>query len=265
MTAESTAGITTGEYIQHHLQNLTVNLNTMSVGKNGFWTVNLDTLAVGFTTALLLGILLRYVAKRMTSGVPGKLQNFVEIVIEFVDRSVRESFHGKSKLIAPLALTLFLWIFTMNLLDLLPVDFMPRIMRMFGVEHFRSVPTSDPNATFAMSLTVFVLIIYYNIAVKGIHLGKEILTKPFGAWLFPVNILFRGIEEFVKPLSLSLRLFGNMFAGELIFILIAVMPWWIQWLPGSLWSIFHILIITIQAFIFMMLTIVYLSMAHDTH
>lgn len=258
--------ITTGQYIQHHLSNLTFNLKTFTFGNNGFWTVNLDTLIVGVTTALLLGFLLRYVAARMTAGVPGRLQNFVEMVVEFVDRSVRESYHGKSKLIAPLALTIFLWIFTMNLMDMLPVDLLPRVLSGFGFEHFRSVPTSDPNATFAMSLTVFALIIFYNVTVKGWYLGKEILTKPFGAWLFPINILFRVIEEFVKPLSLSLRLFGNMFAGELIFILIAAMlPWWTQWLPGGIWIIFHVLIITIQAFIFMMLTIVYLSMAHDTH
>lgn len=257
---------TPGHYIQHHLGNLTFDLKNFQFGTNGFWTLNLDTFAIGLLTALLLAVSLRYVAVRMQTGVPGRFQNFVEIVFEFVDRSVKESFHGKSNLIAPLALTLFLWIFTMNLMDMLPVDFLPRILDFFGIKQFRSVPTSDPNATFAMSLTVFVLIIYYNVSVKGWHLGKEILTKPFGAWLFPVNILFRLIEEFVKPLSLSLRLFGNMFAGELIFILIAAMlPWWIQWLPGGIWAIFHILIITIQAFIFMMLTIVYLSMAHDTH
>lgn len=258
--------ISTGQYIQHHLSNLTLNLKTLTLGKDGFWTLNLDTLFVGVITAILLAVISRHVASRMTAGVPGKLQNFVEIVLSFVDRSVRETFHGKSKLIAPLALTIFVWIFTMNLMDMLPVDLLPRILGLFEVEHFRSVPTSDPNATFAMSLTVFVLIIYYNVKIKGWFLAKEVLTKPFGAWLFPVNILFRLIEEFVKPLSLSLRLFGNMFAGELIFILIAAMlPWWGQWLPGGIWIIFHVLIITIQAFIFMMLTIVYLSMAHDTH
>lgn len=262
----ATEAVTTGEYIQHHLSNLTVNLSTFSLGKNGFWTLNLDTLCVGVATAILLAVLMRYVAVRITSGVPGRLQNFVEIIFEFVDRSVRESYHGKSPLIAPLALTIFIWIFTMNLMDMLPVDLLPRVLGLFGVQHFRSVPTSDPNATFAMSLTVFALIIFYNIMMKGWYLGKEILTKPFGAWLFPINILFRVIEEFVKPLSLSLRLFGNMFAGELVFILIAAMlPWWTQWLPGGIWIIFHVLIITIQAFIFMMLTIVYLSMAHETH
>jgi len=198
--------------------------------------------------------------------VPGKVQNFVEILIEFVDKTVRESFHGRSMLIAPLALTIFVWIFLMNFMDLLPVDLLPAILSLFGVHYFRSVPTADPNATFGMSLSVFFLIIYYNLKIKGIGgLGKEMLTLPFGARLFPVNILFRLLEECVRPVSLSLRLFGNLFAGELIFILVALLPWWIQWTFGGVWAIFHILIILIQAFIFMMLTIVYLSMAHESH
>ncbi len=254
-----------GAYIQHHLEHLQLNLSTFTIGNNGFWTLNLDTFIVGVITALLIACSLRYVAVRIQDGVPGKLQNFVEAVIEFVSKNVQESYHGKSQLIAPLALTLFLWIFIMNALDLLPVDFMPSILGLFGVAHFKIVPTADPNMTFAMSLSVFVLVIFYNFAIKGWKLGKEILVAPFGPWLFPLNIAFRLIEEFVKPFSLALRLFGNMFAGELIFVLIAVLPWWSQWLPGSIWAIFHILIITIQAFIFMMLTIAYLSMAHDSH
>lgn len=252
-------------YIQHHLEHLKLNLNTFTIGDGGFWTLNLDTFIVGLVTALLIATLFRHVAKRMTEGVPGKLQNFVEMTIEFVHGSVKDTFHGKNALVAPLALTLFAWIFVMNALDLLPVDFLPGIVSLFGVEHLKIVPTADPNMTFAMSISIFFLIIFYNIAVKGWHLPKEILTQPFGPYLFPLNILFRIIEEFVKPFSLALRLFGNMFAGELIFVLIAQMPWWVQWLPGSLWAIFHILIITIQAFIFMMLSVAYLSMAHETH
>ena len=252
-------------YIEHHLEHLKFNLTTMSLGDGGFWTLNLDTVIVGIITAFLIGGIFRYVAVTMQTGVPRGLQNFVEVVIEFVGRTVHESYHGKSQLIAPLALTLFLWIFLMNTLDLIPIDLIPTFLNLFGVTHFKIVPTADPNMTFAMSLSVFVLIIFYNFTVKGWHLGKEVLTQPFGPWLFPLNILFRLLEEFVKPFSLALRLFGNMFAGELIFVLIAMMPWWIQWFPGSLWAIFHILIITIQAFIFMMLTIAYLSMAHDTH
>lgn len=151
-------------------------------------------------------------------------------------------------------------------MDLLPVDFLPRIAAACGLPYFRAVPTADVNLTFALSLSVFILIIFYNCKIKGFRgLSKEILCSPFGPWLFPLNIVFRIIEECVKPLSLALRLFGNLFAGELIFILIALLPWWIQWTAGGIWAIFHILIITIQAFIFMMLTVIYISMAHESH
>lgn len=257
--------LTQGQYVQHHLEHLTYNLKTWQVGGEGFWVVNLDTLIVSIVVGFLIIGIFRFVAVRATSGVPNKLQNFVETILGFVQQSVSESYHGKSQLIAPLALVIFLWVFLLNAMDLLPVDLLPRLLNLGGVEHFKNLPTADPNATFAMSLSVFCLIIFYNIKIKGFHLTKEILTQPFGAFLFPVNIIFRFIEEGVKPLSLALRLFGNMFAGELVFILIALLPWWAQWLPGSIWAIFHILVIAIQAFIFMMLTIVYLSMAHDTH
>ena len=153
----------------------------------------------------------------------------------------------------------------MNAMDLLPVDFLPRLLGLFGVPYFKAVPTADPNATFAMSISVFLLIIIFNLKAKKHRLLKEMLTFPFGPYLFPINLAFRLVEECVKPLSLALRLFGNMFAGELIFILIAIMPWWIQWGPGAIWAIFHILVISLQAFLFMMLTIIYLSMAHEGH
>ena len=253
------------QYIQHHLEYLQLNLSTFKLGNNGFWTLNLDTFIVGIVTAVLIAGFFRYIATRMTTGVPGRMQSFAEVAIQFVQRSVSESYHGKSELIAPLALTLFLWILLINTLDLLPIDLLPGIAAMLGVQHFKIVATADPNMTFAMSISVFVLIIFYNVIMKGWHLGKEILVSPFGPYLFPLNILFRLIDEFVKPFSLALRLFGNMFAGELIFVLIAQLPWWSQWLPGGVWAIFHILIITIQAFIFMMLTIAYLSMAHESH
>lgn len=263
----SEQGITTGQYVQHHLEHLTLNLKTWEwgAGANGFWVVNVDTLAVSVIIGLLIIGIMRFVALRATAGVPTGLQNFVEMVVNFVQQSVSESYHGKSQLIAPLALVIFLWVFLLNTMDLLPVDLLPRLFGLVEVDHFKNLPTADPNATFAMSLSVFFLIIFYNIKVKGFRLTKEILTQPFGPYLFPINIIFRCIEEGVKPLSLALRLFGNMFAGELVFILIALLPWWSQWLPGSIWAIFHILVISIQAFIFMMLTIVYLSMAHDTH
>ncbi len=258
-------GITPGQYIQHHLEHLTLNLKTFSIGEGGgFWTLNLDTLIV----SVLLGVIifggLRLVATRLKE-IPGKLQNVVEIIFEFVNNAVHDVFHHKTTFIPSLALTIFLWVFFMNAMDLLPVDFLPRILGIFGVPYFKSVPTADPNATFAMSLTVFVLIIAFNLRAKKHRLLKEMLTFPFGPYLFPVNFAFRVVEECVKPLSLALRLFGNMFAGELIFILIAIMPWYVQWPPGAIWAIFHILVITLQAFLFMMLTIIYLSMAHDAH
>jgi len=252
-------------YIEHHLEHLQLNLSTFTLGKNGFWTLNLDTFLVSLASALIVGGLFFYAARRMQSGVPGRLQSFVEVIVGFVQRSTNETYHGESELIAPLALTLVAWIFFMNALDLLPVDLLPGFASLFGVPYLKTVPTADPNTTFAMSISVFALIIFYNLSVKKWHFGKEILVSPFGPWLFPLNIMFRLLEEFVKPFSLALRLFGNMFAGELIFVLIAQLPWWAQWLPGGVWAIFHILIITIQAFIFMMLTIVYLSMAHDLH
>lgn len=257
--------VSPGQYIGHHLEHLSLNLKTFSLGEGGgFWTLNLDTFIVSVVIGVLLLVTLRLAATRMTE-VPGKLQNLAEILIEYVDTTVHEIVHHKTTFIPSLALTIFIWIFAMNAMDLLPVDFLPRILGVFGVPYFKSVPTADPNATFAMSLSVFALIVFFNIKAKKQHFVKEMLTFPFGPWLFPINFLFRIIEECVKPISLALRLFGNMFAGELIFILIAILPWWIQWGPGAIWAIFHILIITLQAFLFMMLTIIYLSMAHDTH
>lgn len=253
-------------YIQHHLQHLQLNLHDFTFSNGGFWTLNLDTFGVSLVLGIVFLFIFRAVAKRMTAGIPGRLQNFIEIIFEFVDKSVKESFHGKSNLIAPLALTIFVWVFLMNFMDLLPLDLVPAFMSLLGFDYFRAVPTSDPNATFAMSISVFFLIIYFNLKIKGFGgFGKEVLTTPFGRYLAPINVVFRALEEIVKPFSLSLRLFGNLFAGELIFILVALLPWWIQWTVGGVWAIFHILIILVQAFIFMMLTIVYLSMAHESH
>lgn len=255
--------ITSAEYINHHLLHWQMQVpGTTST----FWRVNVDTLLISWALGVFFLIMFYLAARKTHEGEPSRFINFVELVVETVDGFVKEVFHVENYLIGPLALTIFFWIFTMNLMDLLPIDFLPRTLGTAGVEHFKAVPTADPMATFAMSLTVFALIIYYNFKSKGfVNLGKEILSKPFGWYLLPFNVAFRLLEECVKPFSLALRLFGNMFAGELIFILIAVMPWWIQWFPGGIWAIFHILIITIQAFVFMMLTIVYLAMAHDTH
>jgi F-type H+-transporting ATPase subunit a len=204
-------------------------------------------------------------ARRATAGVPGPLQNFVEMLVNMVDAQVRDTFHGKNAVITPLAITVFVWVFVMNAMDLIPVDFLPQGAHRLGVDHFKFVPTTDLNTTFAMSLTVFALMIFFNLKVKG--LGgwlHELFTTPFGKWLFPLNLFFQAIEYLAKPISLSLRLFGNMYAGEMVFILIALLGVW-QGLLALPWAIFHILIITLQAFVFMMLTIVYISMAHESH
>lgn len=258
--ATSTHALTSSEYILHHLTNL-------EVGK-GFWTLHLDSLFFSIVLGAVVFGLFYKAASRASAGVPGKLQNFVEIVLELVDKQVKDTFHGRSPLIAPLALTIFVWVFVMNAMDLLPVDLLPTVAGWFGVHYLRVVPTTDPNLTFALSLSVFCLMLFYNFKIKGFAgFAKEAMFSPFGKFplLVPVNVLFRLIEDLAKPLSLSLRLFGNMYAGEMVFILIALLPWYLQWLLGAPWAIFHILIITLQAFVFMMLSIVYLSMAHETH
>lgn len=251
------AGGATG-YIIHHL-------TPLSTGE-GFWTVHLDTLFFSAVLGGLFLLLFKSVADKATAGVPGHLQNFAELMVEFVDTQVKDSFHGKNNLIAPLALTIFIWVFLMNFMDLLPVDLLPWLASLMGIEYLRVVPSTDLNATFAMSISVFCLIIFYSIKVKGgIGFAKEMMFTPFGPWLLPFNLLLKIVEEIAKPVSLGLRLFGNLYAGELIFILIALLPVYFQWILGLPWAIFHILIITLQAFIFMVLTIVYLSLAHEDH
>ncbi|MFD2230043.1 F0F1 ATP synthase subunit A [Alkalimarinus sediminis] len=271
--------LTASSYIQHHLQNLTFGnhpeggwmfAHTAQEAKEmGFWAIHVDTMGWSIALGVLFLWLFRSAAKKATTGVPGGLQNFVEVMIEFVDNSVKETFHGRNKVIAPLALTIFCWVFLMNFMDLIPVDFLPRLAQIItGNEHlyFRVVPTTDLNATLGMALSVFALIVYYSIKVKGVSgFVGELTLQPFGKWMIPFNLLLEGVGLIAKPISLALRLFGNLYAGELIFILIALMPFWIQWALSVPWAIFHILVITLQAFIFMMLTIVYLSMAHEDH
>ena len=256
----SAAGQTTTEYIQHHLTNLQVG--------QGFWTVHLDTLVISAVLGLIMFGTMWLATRKATAGVPGGLQNFVEMVVTMVDTQVKDSFHGKNDLIAPLALTIFVWIVAMNTMDLIPVDLLPLLASMVGINYMKVVPTTDLNTTFAMSLTVFILMYFYSLKVKGFKgFGKEVLFSPFGKFplLIPVNILFRIVEDIAKPISLALRLFGNMYAGEMVFILIALLPFYVQWMLGAPWAIFHILIIILQAFVFMMLSIVYLSMAHESH
>ncbi|QIQ20711.1 F0F1 ATP synthase subunit A [Zophobihabitans entericus] len=259
MSVSSPGELTTQAYIKHHLENLQVG--------SGFWTLNIDSLFFSVLLGVLFLWIFRSVAKRATSGVPGKLQCFIEILVGFVDNNVREIFQGKNRLIAPLALTIFVWVFLMNLMDLIPVDFLPYSAQLLGIPYLRVVPSADVSVTMSMSIGVFLLIIIYTIKYKGgLGFVKEYTLHPFNHWIFiPVNLVLETVTLVAKPISLGLRLFGNMYAGELIFILIAgLLPWWSQWLLSVPWAIFHILIITLQAFIFMVLTIVYLSMASAT-
>lgn len=264
------------EYVQHHLQNLTYGLHpdgtwglahsAAEAKEMGFWAFHLDSLSWALFLIVITFFFFRKAAKSATSGTPSALQNFVEIIVDFVDNSVKETFHGKDNLIAPLALTIMVWVFMMNLMDLVPVDLIPVIASSLGVHYMKVVPTTDPNITFALSISVFLLVIVYSIRHKGVGgFVGELTLQPFGKWMIPFNFLLEGVSLIAKPISLALRLFGNLYAGELIFILIALLPFYVQWTLSVPWAIFHILVIVLQAFIFMMLTIVYLSMASEKH
>ncbi len=262
------------EYVVHHLTNLKLDLATMTLDPEatGFWVLNLDSMVFSVLLGVLFIWIFRSVAKSATSGVPSGVQNFVEVVVDFVDGQVKEAFPGHHPLIAPLALTIFVWVFLMNTMDLVPVDVLPGLAGMVGIHHLKVVPSTDVNITFGMSISIFFLLIYFNIKMKGFGgFAKEALTAPFGPWLAPVNLILRIVEDIAKPVSLSLRLFGNLFAGELIFILIALLFAQNYLLAGLgvslhlIWAIFHILVITLQAFIFMVLTVVYLGLASEHH
>ena len=274
---------TASEYIQHHLQNLVLGVHpehglsfahsAADAKAMGFWALHLDSMFWSIGLGVFFLWLFKKAADNITTGVPGPLQNFVELMVDFVDGSVKETFNGKSELIGPLALTIFVWIFLMNLMDLVPVDFIPRLTEAVGIPYMKIVPTTDVNVTLGMSLSVFALIIFYSIKIKGASgFMAELALQPFSSdnvivkYAFvPVNLLLEGVGLIAKPISLALRLFGNLYAGELIFILIALLPFYLQWALSVPWAIFHILVIVLQAFIFMMLTIVYLSMAHEHH
>ncbi|HZD52814.1 MAG TPA: F0F1 ATP synthase subunit A [Woeseiaceae bacterium] len=271
---------TSNQYIEHHLQNLQV----CRVDGHWVWNdcignpmaLNVDSMFFSVILGVTFLWLFGKAARKASAGKPGKLQAAVEIMVDFVDSSVRDSFHGTSRLIAPLALTVFVWVFLMNLMDLIPIDWLPQIGQLAGVRYLRVVPTADANVTFGMSIAVFVLIVFYTVANKGVHGFFGDLTlhpiappkKGLGLLAAPVIIAFNFVLESVallaKPLSLSLRLFGNMFAGELIFVLIALLG--MYQLPLHFgWAVFHVLIVILQAYIFMMLTIVYLSLASEQH
>jgi len=340
MAGENPASTT--EYIQHHLQNLVYGNHpdtgwsfahsAQEAADMGFMAIHVDSMAWSVGLGVIFCALFRFAALRATTGVPTGLLNFVELIIEFIDGSVKDSFHGSNKMVAPLALTIFVWIFMMNLMDLLPVDLVPSILGTVGVHFQKIVPSTDPNITMGMALGVFILMLYYSIKIKGTGFIKELTMHPFNHWAFiPINLFMETVGLLAKPFSLGLRLFGNMYAGEMIFILIAMMfaagagtglvagglhaqlfgehtsaLFWLVifvlvvgvcWmnlkgkistgktvllsaifmtlgggvfaLGGGLmqwsWAVFHILVITLQAFIFMVLTVVYLSMAHEEH
>ena len=269
------------EYIKHHLTNLTFGQKAdgswgiahggEEIAEMGFWAINVDSMLFSIGLGVLFLWLFHKAAKRASTDAPTGWQNFVEMLIEFIDESVRGSFSGKNPLIAPLALTIFVWIFLLNLMDLIAVDLVPWLASLAGVPYLKIVPTTDPNITFGMSLTVFALVLYYSVKIKGPGgFFAELAFHPFPKFMLPINLVLEGVTLIAKPVSLSLRLFGNLYAGEMIFILIALMYGGGAVLAVSggalqlLWALFHILIITLQAFIFMTLTIVYLDMASQT-
>jgi F-type H+-transporting ATPase subunit a len=280
ITEEDASGGVTG-YIKHHLTHL-----TLDSGRGAFWSVHIDSIIFTLIISFIFIVVLAIAARRCTSGVPGKLQATVEMLMEFVDGMVKDTYHGTNKFIAPLAITIFCIVFLENFMDILPVDALPAAAKLFGVEHLRTVATADLNTTVGMALGVFLLIQWVGITHKGFAtFAGEWFTAPFHAenvvlkiLLAPINFAFRIIEEVVRPLSLSMRLFGNMYAGELIFLLIAcftlgaalnhISTYFLgiaQFGAGVIWTVFHYLIITLQAFIFMVLTIVYVGISAEKH
>ncbi len=269
--------LTSDEYIQHHLTNLTYGRfedghwgfahGGGDIAEMGFFAINVDTMFWSLTLGFVFLFIFITAARRVTTGVPGTLQNFCEIAVEFVDNNVTTVFGNRpNPIIGPLSLTILIWVFLMNLMDLVPVDFIPHAAQLAGVPYFKVVSTTDPNATLGMSFGVFVLVIYYNFKIKGpIKFAAGLVTHPIPHWsMYWFNLILEVVDMIAKPLSHGLRLFGNLYAGEMIFILIALLPFYAQWLLSLPWAIFHVLIICLQAFVFMILTIVYLSQAHET-
>ncbi|CAL4041910.1 F0F1 ATP synthase subunit A [Buchnera aphidicola] len=263
------------QYISHHLDHLQIDLCTFKIvpsaeiSANSFWILNLDSIFFSILLGCLFLIFFYKIAKNMTTSVPNKLQSIVELIFDFINGNVKDIYRNKNNLIAPLSLTVFVWVFLMNFMDLFPVDLFPLIGKYcFHFLSLRTVPSSDINITISMSVSIFILILFYSFKIKGIvSFLKELTMQPFNyPFFFFLNFILEIVNLLSKPLSLGLRLFGNMYAGEMIFILISgLLPWWAQWILTVPWAIFHILIISLQAFIFMVLTIVYLSMASKKH
>ena len=319
----------TSGYILHHLTNLKLDLHTLRIDSEatGFWVLHLDSMVFSLLLAAIFLVMFRLAARKATNGVPGKWQNFIELCVESVDSQVKDAYHHGASFVAPMALAVGFWVFFMNFMDMLPVDLLPALASSVGVEHLRTVPSTDPNVAIGMSLTVFLIAFGYSFVAKGVKgVGAEFLFHPFGKWMLPVNFLLKCVEELAKPISLGLRLFGNMYAGEMIFILLAsftlslgapaaatttnlaallvsaglmvltvflfargkalfalvlligipvvglvgLLPaalssGYTQMALATAWTLFHILIISLQAYIFMTLTVVYMAMAADHH
>jgi len=281
--AHGAAEQTVQEYIEHHLSFLTYGKHPdgnwgiahtpEDAAEMGFWAFHVDTLGWSIFIGAAFLLFFRHIGLKATSDTPSGMQNFVESIFEFVEARVGEGFNYSNRLIAPLALTIFVWILLMNTMDLVPVDWITGLATLigehvFGLEHmsFKIVPTTDVNITMGMSLSVFALIIYYSIKMKGVGgFLSELAFQPFGKWMLPFNLIIEIPTLFAKPISLGLRLFGNLYAGELLFLLMASLLGVYQLPAHFLWAVFHILVVPLQAFVFMMLTIVYLNAAHESH
>jgi len=270
------------EYIQHHLTNLTLGKldgdwaiahSAAESAAMGFWRFHIDTLGWSIGLGLIFCFIFWRAASRAKVHGPSRFQIAIEIVIDFIHDEVSKTFHKKNKLIAPLSLTIFVWVFLMNLMDLIPVDWFPHLFYLMGVPYMKIVPSTDLNITLGLSFSVFFLIIGFSIKEKGVSgFMGDLTMMPFAAkstigkvLLMPANFVLELVGLLTKPVSLGFRLFGNMYAGEMVFILIGLVPWWIQWSLSVPWAIFHILVITLQAYIFMVLSIIYLSMAVEDH
>jgi len=264
------------EYIQHHLTNLTYGRfadgewgfahGPEDIAEMGFMSIYVDTMFWSIFLGGLFLAIFTLAARSATAGVPGTLQNICEMAVEFVDDNITQVFGSRpNAIIGPLSLTILVWVFLMNMMDLVPVDWIPYLATMAGIPYMKVVATTDPNATLGMSVSVFLLVLYYNFKIKGpLKFGASLVTHPIPHWsMYWFNFILEFVDMLAKPLSHGLRLFGNLYAGEMIFILIALLPFWAQWALSLPWAIFHILIIALQAFVFMILTIVYLTQAHE--